>query len=98
MQYYAILLLCKPTSMQIIQDNTNINYAILMAILPNSYFAPVVPCPTGNFYNVVQESCQSCPVSQYQDQSGQISCKPCPDGKTTSDQGAVSSEECIGEV
>ena len=87
-----------PTSMLIIQDNTNIYYVILMVILPKSYFTTVVPCPTGNFYNVVEESCQPCPVSQYQDQSGQISCKQCPDGKTTSNQGAVSSEECIGEI
>ena len=56
-----------------------------------------VPCAPGNFYDVEEKACKFCPLSHYQDESGQIFCVQCPSGNITRRKGANSPEGCIGE-
>ena len=56
------------------------------------------PCEPGSFFNLTKNTCQFCPLSQYQDESGQTHCKTCPNGKATKILGATSKEGCISEL
>ena len=55
-------------------------------------------CAPGSFYNVTRTECQYCPLSQYQNQSGQTSCIPCPNGTITRQKGAISADVCKGTL
>ena len=61
-----------------------------------NYNSFTVPCAPGNFYDVERRACQFCPLSHYQDESGQLFCEPCPSGKITRRKGTNSPEGCIG--
>ncbi|XP_076452127.1 uncharacterized protein LOC143287751 [Babylonia areolata] len=49
-------------------------------------------CPVGQFFN--GSSCAPCPVSFYQNQTGQFQCKPCPRGFLTLTEGTTSEDSC----
>ena len=53
-------------------------------------------CLPGTFYEESKKSCELCPLSQYQDKTGQASCMACPNGKITRSQGTSSVDGCIG--
>ena len=38
-----------------------------------------VPCPAGNFFQASTDSCQKCPVGQYNSEESQLGCTACPD-------------------
>lgn len=44
------------------------------------------------------ETCESCPLGQYQPSFGSRSCLPCPPKTSTVNRGAVDSTECGGEL
>ena len=52
------------------------------------------PCGPGSFYNLTMNECQYCPLSQYQNESGQTSCEPCPNAMITRKEGAISADVC----
>uniref|UniRef100_A0A7E4V9J7 Sushi, von Willebrand factor type A, EGF and pentraxin domain-containing protein 1 n=1 Tax=Panagrellus redivivus TaxID=6233 RepID=A0A7E4V9J7_PANRE len=51
------------------------------------------PCAKGTVY--VNNTCVTCPVGTYQDQTGQLSCKSCPASTFTQFAGAQSVEQCL---
>ena len=56
-----------------------------------------VECDPGSFFNSTRNTCQFCPLSQYQDESGQTYCKNCPNGKITKILGTTSKAGCISK-
>ncbi|KAL5022311.1 hypothetical protein ScPMuIL_001466 [Solemya velum] len=53
-----------------------------------------VACPRGTYHVSVNETCELCPLGQYQDDEGQESCLPCPNATTTLAGGAKNETEC----
>ncbi|XP_023931173.1 sushi, von Willebrand factor type A, EGF and pentraxin domain-containing protein 1-like, partial [Lingula anatina] len=56
-----------------------------------------ISCPAGSYFSKVSGSCRLCPVSYYQEQTGQFSCDPCPVDKVTRDPGADNSSMCFDD-
>lgn len=56
-----------------------------------------IPCPVGKFHNLDMQTCDSCPVAYYQDETGKTACKRCAGTSKTSTEGATSFSQCIGE-
>ncbi|CAE1254908.1 unnamed protein product [Acanthosepion pharaonis] len=57
-----------------------------------------IPCPVGKFHNLDMQTCDSCPVSYYQDETGKTACKRCAGTSKTSTEGATSSSQCIEDT
>lgn len=53
-----------------------------------------VTCAPGTYYEIPTESCQLCPLGQYQTQAGQLTCSSCNPGYTTTAPGATSLNDC----
>ena len=69
----------------------NIYYYIILLLAAD-------PCAPGSFYNLTMNECQYCPLSQYQNESGQTSCEPCPNATITRIEGAISADICNGKL
>ncbi|XP_066275066.1 cartilage oligomeric matrix protein-like [Branchiostoma lanceolatum] len=52
-------------------------------------------CPAGTFHNIATDTCEDCPVRQYQDLPAQVTCKACPDNTWTVFPRSVEQEECV---
>ncbi|XP_035671994.1 signal peptide, CUB and EGF-like domain-containing protein 2 [Branchiostoma floridae] len=52
-------------------------------------------CPPGTFHAVGTDTCEDCPVGQYQDRSAQVTCKTCPHNTWTVFPRSVELAECV---
>ncbi|XP_066302889.1 sushi, von Willebrand factor type A, EGF and pentraxin domain-containing protein 1-like [Branchiostoma lanceolatum] len=53
-----------------------------------------VPCGSGTYHDVFEQTCRACSYATYQDEFGQTECKSCPNGTTTAKSGAKNVTEC----
>ncbi|XP_078574812.1 uncharacterized protein LOC144861014 [Branchiostoma floridae x Branchiostoma japonicum] len=52
-------------------------------------------CPPGTFHVVAADTCEDCPVGQYQDRFAQVTCKTCPHNTWTVFPRSVELAECV---
>ena len=57
-----------------------------------------VVCPAGQFRNDSTNTCEDCPISKYQENTGQTSCSSCPTSYTTAAPASNSSSDCYSEL
>ena len=83
----------------VLLDYTNYIVGYLLELMCKLYnFNFPVLCTPGSFHNVTENTCQYCPLSQYQDEFGQTSCKACPKGKFTRRRETTSIDECLSKL
>ena len=63
--------------------------------LDDTEYNSAVPCDRGEFYNSASNTCDSCPVNEYNDEIGSTACLPCPDGKVTPRVGSSNQNNCV---
>ncbi|XP_046553547.1 LOW QUALITY PROTEIN: uncharacterized protein LOC124262974 [Haliotis rubra] len=56
-----------------------------------------VPCPVGTKHDTTSGSCKDCEISQYQDQTGQVSCKACAGKLSTSGTKSNNVSYCVSK-
>ncbi|ELU08713.1 hypothetical protein CAPTEDRAFT_227406 [Capitella teleta] len=77
--------LCKPCLTQFITADVGAD---------NSALCNVANCSAGTFLNI-DNVCEACNLSSYQDEVWQTSCKPCPNVTKATSPGATSISECL---
>ncbi|XP_035673010.1 cartilage oligomeric matrix protein-like [Branchiostoma floridae] len=61
----------------------------------DDYQAYCTDCPRGTFHAATTDTCEDCPVGQYQDVSAQSACKFCPSNTWTVFPRSVEVSECV---
>ncbi|KAI8522060.1 hypothetical protein Bbelb_018140 [Branchiostoma belcheri] len=61
----------------------------------DDYQAYCTDCPRGTFHDVTTDTCEKCPIGQYQDQPAQSTCKSCPANTWTVFPRGVELAECL---
>ncbi|XP_078571595.1 uncharacterized protein LOC144859179 [Branchiostoma floridae x Branchiostoma japonicum] len=61
----------------------------------DSFEAYCLDCPPGTFHDLTTDTCEYCPVGEYQNQPVQTACKPCPVSTWSVFPGAKEEAECI---
>ncbi|XP_035688625.1 neurogenic locus notch homolog protein 1-like [Branchiostoma floridae] len=61
----------------------------------DSFEAYCLDCPPGTFHDLTTDTCEYCPVGEYQNQPVQTACKPCPVNTWSVFPGAKEEAQCM---
>ncbi|XP_035664470.1 cartilage oligomeric matrix protein-like [Branchiostoma floridae] len=61
----------------------------------DSFEAYCLDCPPGTFHDLTTDTCEYCPVGEYQNQPVQTACKPCPVNTWSVFPGAKEEAQCV---
>ncbi|KAI8515759.1 hypothetical protein Bbelb_065720 [Branchiostoma belcheri] len=63
----------------------------------DTFEAYCLDCPSGTFHDLTTDTCEYCPVGEYQDQPVQTDCKQCPHNTWSVFPGAKEEAQCMSD-